>query len=141
MEDGRVRKLFSNLLRERSCPVALLNDTCVLRLVLEDSQAKANIPNGMSVPTVFEIQPYFQPVALMSREVGRKTPNMVQNEVNSRSTDMTVQLLQKVSNMLTKACLFETLQVVIQRYLWISPALIQWQVLLQRSYRFVSLKR
>lgn len=70
----------------------------------------------------------------------RKTLGTVQNRVNSTMTYMAVQLVQKAWDELTRSYLHTPLRIVIQQYLWLNSAAIQYQVCLQHTDSFAPLK-
>lgn len=65
MKDSRVQDFFHDF-RERNFPVALLEGTWFLQLVLISSQAKEQMRYEMKVPKEFEIQLYFHAMAVLS---------------------------------------------------------------------------
>lgn len=77
----------------------------------------------------------------MSREVGRIRVNIVRNALDSILAGMTDQLVQKDWEALTKLYSLEPLPVVIKPYPWFIHAVIQIQVISQRSDVFISLKQ
>lgn len=76
---------------------------------------------------------------MISREVRRKRLNIVQDAVKNPLAGIASQLEQKASDPLTKSCSLGPLRAVIQPYLQFSLALIEFQVISQRSAGFVSL--
>lgn len=81
--------------------------------MIDNSQSKAYTPYKMSVPTTFEVQRYFQVMALVSREAVRKNLSIIRSTVNSTLACMAVPLVQKARDALTKSYPLEPLRVVI----------------------------
>lgn len=71
----------------------------------------------MRVWTAVEAQLYFNAMALITKEAGRKNINIVRNVVHSKLTVMAVQIVQKALDTLTLSCLLGSQWVVIQLYL------------------------
>lgn len=84
-----------------------------MQLASNNSQAKAHLPYDMSVATAFEAKLYLHALALMSREVKRKKPNVVQNAIKSTTAGVAVQFAMDALDTLTKSCLLLSLQVVV----------------------------
>lgn len=80
---GWIQQLLFHLTCKRRFLVILLTSVRLLQSVLDDSQAKAQIPYQMSVPTGLKAQLYFHAIALLSREVGKKKLNIFQKAVNT----------------------------------------------------------
>lgn len=141
MKDGQIQELFYHLFCYRNIAIPLFNGAQVLQFMLSNGQAMAHIPCKMSAPKAFEAQPYFRAMSLMSREVEKKKPNIVQNVVNGMLAGMAVQVVQKAWYTLMMFCPLRSLRIVIQTYLWFSPVVKSFQVLSQRSDGFFSLRQ
>lgn len=61
----------------------------------------------MSVPIAFNSQLFFDVVNWISREVGRKKLNIVQDAVKTTIAVIVVHLVQNVWDALTKSCMIE----------------------------------
>lgn len=94
----------------------------------------------MSVSTLIEAQVYFHAMILMSREVNKKKVKIVRNVVDSTLLVMSVQPVKTTWARHKKFCSYGQLWVVMELYTELSPAMIQFQVFLNRSDSFVSLK-
>lgn len=77
LRDFRLWELFFHFFREGNFPVTLLSGVQVLKLVLDNNQAKANIRCEMSVPIVFEAQVYFHAMAMTRRDNWKKRLSFV----------------------------------------------------------------
>lgn len=110
--------------------------------MLENSQEKANatIQYEINVPTAFDAQVYFHAMVLMRREFGKKKVNIHRSAANSMTAGMAFLLVQKACDAFKKSCSLGPLQVFSEPCMWSSTAVIQFQVLSQRSDGFVSLK-
>lgn len=75
MMDCRIRELFFAVFCYRTFPVTLLNGARFLQLVFNNTQAKANMPYEISMPTAFEVFFYFHSILFMRREVGKNKLN------------------------------------------------------------------
>lgn len=126
---------------ERNFLIPLLGNAWFLYIVLELNQANADRRCEMTALTAFKAQRYFHAMALISREVGMKKPNMLGNLLISTTASMAAQVVQKAWNAFTNVWSPSKRRAVIQTYLGLEPAGSSFQVSSQHSDGFVLLKQ
>lgn len=97
------RTLFSYFSR-KGASVTLVYVACFLQLLLNNAQAKAQMPLKISMMTSFKAQFYFHSVFLMSREVENRKLNINKSMRESRISFLAFQLLQTAWDAPTKFC-------------------------------------
>lgn len=96
MKDSQIQVLIFHEFCKRRLPTTLHNGTQFLHPVLVKSQAKANVPHEMSVPSSLHAQLNVHKIVQNSTEVDKKKLKTIVNEVNSTLTHMRLQLVQKI---------------------------------------------
>lgn len=104
LKDSRTRELFFHLFHNQNFLITPLKSVLLLQLVLDNSQAKAQLSYEMSAPIVFDAQLYYYVAALMSRKVERKNRNIFRNVLNSTMAAMAGQLVRKALDALKWSC-------------------------------------
>lgn len=112
-----------------------------LQLVLHESQRKVQILYDTSLSTTFEAQIYFNGTFVVCREAGKKKLTTVKNGLNITLGGMMVSFVQKVCDTITNLCSCELMQAIVEPYVLLYAAVIQFQVALLRPDVVVSLKQ
>lgn len=140
VKNSQIQELFFHILLQCNFPFTLFNGTRLLQLVLFNGQARTDLQNEISVPSVFEAQPSFHSMDLISRELERIKLNIIRSLVSSTLAGLAVQLVQKSSDSLSKPCSLRPLRVIKKPYLLFSLPKIQFRLLLYFLDSFLSLK-
>lgn len=82
-----------------------------------------------ALSTSFDAKTYFYAAAFMSREVGKKNQSVTLNAANSTMGVVTVQPVQKNTDVLMNVCLLLLLCVFLKTYELFNLALLHFQVL------------
>lgn len=88
-EKAGFKSRFSRVL-QKSLLLILLSGVCSLQLALDISQAKAQKTYEMTVQTAPQAQLDLHAIVFISRKVGKKKPNIIQNTVYGRLAVMAV---------------------------------------------------